>query len=134
MPPAGIGAGKSDQDRVDGIVSRKLCAPASFFVQMESTSASPRSVIPKTHIPDPRGCVHRCGDDAPAVGAEDGAPEFRSWPSISRRISQLAASQMRAVWSIEAVTMRAPSALNAAVETRPVWPLSSCSKPPVSTS
>ena len=76
-------------------------------------------------VPDPRGLVRRRGDDALAVGAERGATN-RSLMAFERLADRwpVAASQTRAVLSSDAVTMRLPSGLNAALTTASSWPLS----------
>ena len=76
-------------------------------------------------VPDARRLVRRRGDDALAVGAERRAPHSASWPLSGSPIGlPVAASQIRAVLSEDAVTMRLPSGLNAALYTASSWPLS----------
>ena len=70
-------------------------------------------------VPDPRRLVPGRGDDALPVGAERRARHWTSWPLSGSPIgSPVAASQTRAVLSLDAVTMRLPSGLNAARVTR----------------
>ena len=65
-------------------------------------------------VPDARGLVIGGGDDAPPIGRKRGAQTPSSWPERTASGLAVAASQMRAVWSSEAVTMRRPSGDNAA--------------------
>ena len=68
-------------------------------------------------VPQPRRLVPRRGDDALAVGAERRAltPQL-PWPVSGAPIGlPVAASHSRAVLSADAVTMRLPSGLNAAL-------------------
>ena len=75
-------------------------------------------------VPDPRRLVIRRGDDALAVGAERRATHSASWPLSGSPIGlPVAASQIRAVLSSDAVTMRLPSGLNAALSTTIVMAL-----------
>ena len=71
-------------------------------------------------VPHPRGIVGprrgtQSGDDAAAVGAEGGAPDPLVWPSSLAVSRPVAASHTRAVLSSDAVTMRRPSGLKAAL-------------------
>ena len=77
-------------------------------------------------VPDARGLVVRGSDDAPPVGRERGAAHVSAlvvcgrpspWPERTASCAPLAASQMRAVRSLEAVTMRRPSGENATLRT-----------------
>ena len=56
------------------------------------------------------------------------------WPESTASCLAVSASQMRAVWSAEAVTMRRPSGENAAVRTASSWPESTASCLPVAAS
>ena len=70
-------------------------------------------------VPQPRRLVIGRGDDALAVGAERRAAHRSSWPLSGSPIGlPVAASHSRAVLSEDAVTMRLPSGLNAALRTR----------------
>ena len=67
-------------------------------------------------VPQPRRFVRRRGDDALAVGAERRACTPSVWPVSGSPIClPLSASHSRAVLSSDAVTMRLPSGLNAAL-------------------
>ena len=65
-------------------------------------------------VPDPRRPVIRRGDNARAVRAEAGRVNLASWRSGSPTRWPVFASQIRAVLSFDAVTMRVPSALKLA--------------------
>ena len=76
-------------------------------------------------VPEPRRLVRRRGDDALAVGAERRAHDLDIMASSGSPIGlPVAASQTRAVLSSDAVTMRLPSGLNAALSHHSSWPLS----------
>ena len=82
-----------------------------------------RDFAPGRGVPDARGLVIGGGDDALAVGAEGGGTN-RFLMSLRVAISRpVAASQMRAVWSSDAVTTRLPSGLKAADVTGSPCPL-----------
>ena len=70
-------------------------------------------------VPQPRRLVVRRGDDALAVGAERRARDtLAPWPVSGSPIGlPVSASHSRAVLSPDAVTMRLPSGLNAALHT-----------------
>ena len=77
-------------------------------------------------VPDARRLVRRRGDDALAVRAERRARHIASH-GLSSGLPialPLATSQIRAVLSRDAVTMRLPSGLNAALYDSFTWPLS----------
>ena len=85
-------------------------------------AAQDRDLLPARGVPDAGGLVHRRCDDARPVGAEGGGSHEHSWPRRTAISLLLAASQMRAVLSIDAVTMRDPSGLKAAEFTTSSWP------------
>ena len=64
-------------------------------------------MTPPDGVPDPRGLVVRCGDDAAAVRAESGGIDSIRVSLEPARSPPESASQIRAVLSSEAVTMRA---------------------------
>ena len=68
-------------------------------------------------VPDARRLVTGGGDDAPPVGRERGGADGVAMAGEYGELLAVAASQMRAVWSSEAVTMRRPSGENAADRT-----------------
>ena len=68
-------------------------------------------------VPDTRGLVGRSADDARAIGRPCGRPTLSRCPDSSASCVPVAASQMRTVWSNDAVTMRRPSGENSAVRT-----------------
>ena len=72
----------------------------------------------------------RCAD----IGAERRAKTRSRCPVSLRNSCPLSVSQIRAVLSAEAVTMRRPSALNAALWTNASWPVSARSSRPLSVS
>ena len=70
----------------------------------------------RLRVPDARGLVLAGGNDAPPVGRERGADTTEvagPWPEKTASGLPVSASQMRAVPSMEAVTMRRPSGENA---------------------
>ena len=81
----------------------------------------------RSRVPDARGPVMGGGDDAPAIGRERGTQDALVVAGEDGELLAVAASQMRAVWSSEAVTMRRPSGENAAEKTRSPWPESTAS-------
>ena len=85
-------------------------------------------------IPQPRGVIAAGRDDPPAVGLKIGERTSPSWPRKVTSTSPLATSQMRAVPSNAAVTMRSPAASKAAPHTPPWWPRSTASPVPLATS
>ena len=78
-------------------------------------------------VPDTRGLVGRRGDDAPPVGRERGRADRLVMAGSTASCLPVAASQMRAVLSLEAVTIRRPSGENTALRTFP--PSSSGGRP-----
>ena len=82
-------------------------------------------------VPDDGGLVFRGGDDARTIRAERRGGDAGSMSRASPGGSPVSASQMRAVPSFEAVTMWAPSGLNAADVTVSPCPSSSMRTVPV---
>ena len=68
----------------------------------------------RVRVPDARGLVFGGGNDAPTIGRERSRQDESPWPERTAIGLAVAASQIRAVWSPEAVTMRRPSGENAA--------------------
>ena len=130
----GLAQARPDEDRMGCIVNRQCLRAGELFDQQTvRTEGTAAQCHPEAHVPYSRGSVHRRGDDTAAVGTEDGGLQpSASGRQSQRRIPPLTASQICAVRSLNAVTMRVPSALNAAFDTEAVWPLSSCSMSPVS--
>ena len=68
-----------------------------------------RELRPRERIPDAGGLVIGSGDDAGAVGRIGGGIDVSPWPESTASCAPVRASQMRAVLSTDAVTMRVPS-------------------------
>jgi hypothetical protein len=132
MPIARIGAGEADEDRISCIVNRKGLRAGELLRADGSDECVAAQRHPKAHVPYPRSSVHGRRDDTAAIGTKDGGLEAASMAVDLAKNFTAGASRMRAVRSDEAVTMRVPSALNAALETRAAWPLSSRNMSPVS--
>ena len=77
-------------------------------------AAQDRDLLAGRRIPDAGGLVSRRRDDARPSGLKAAEVTKRRWPRRTAISLPVAASQMRAVLSADAVTMREPSGLKAA--------------------
>jgi hypothetical protein len=81
----------------------------------------PRYLGPRRRVPDPRRAIAGTGDDAGAVGEKAALSTTSSWRRTLISVP-VVASQIRAMRSREAVTMRAPSGEKPALSTWSSWP------------
>src|SRR6516164_5616102 len=78
----------------------------------------------RCRIPDPRSAIARRGHDPSPIWLKDALLILPMWPFKTAICLPMTASQMRAVVSEDAVTIRSPSGLKEA-STTPVWPANS---------
>jgi len=112
-------------------IAESDCAPADTEPGNRGVQDYSCELLASCRVPKARRVVIRGGDDARPIGGEGRTRHRSSWPRNAMIFRPVAAFQIRAVPSQEAVTMRAPSGEKDPFDSTSLWPRSATISWPV---